>query len=647
MARARGTVARVVTLGLLGLLGAASGASAAADGFYDLTVWGPIGVALLALAFGLVLALGARPRLLPALAVGGLAGLWAWSLLSTTWAESQEQALVVAGRFALYAAFTAAVLMLLRRPADRWIPLAFAATGILGVALYVLLHMLDGGADLFFGGRLRDPLGYVNGQAGYFLLGFWPFVALAEQSRSKLLAGVGAASALVLGALLMLSQTRGVIPSLLVSTVVMLLVVPGRARRVWVLAAVGIGLFAISGALLDVYRELPDKTGTADPQRVKEAARAVLPAALVVGAGWTAAQFLFSAVAGTGAAVGRTLLRAEAALAVVAVLLVAVAASAALGDPVDRVDREYDDFVNLRVDTRSDTRFLSGGGYRYDYWRVAWREFKDQPLRGLGGGNYDRFYFLKRRTNEDIQQPHSLPLQVLAELGIVGALFLLAFVGAVAAGLWRTARRGLESPYRRALAVAGGGAFVAWLMHTSLDWLHNLPGVTGVALCAAATLLAPWSRRGAPRGLATSRIVVVVLVAAAALVAADSLGRLALADKYRIDGRSALRSDPIEALRLANRSLAFESESLPALYIKSAAYARLNRYRKARASLREARRLEPHDPLPWFLLGDLAARRGRLRLAKRYYRRASELDPKNDLIKGFAKDPGSALSAKR
>ena len=96
----------------------------------------------------------------------------------------------------------AALLLLMRSRRDRWLPLAFAAAGVLVVGLYVVVHMADGsGTSLFFGGRLRDPLGYVNGQAGYFLLGFWPAVALAEQNRSKLLAGLGAASAVVLGSL--------------------------------------------------------------------------------------------------------------------------------------------------------------------------------------------------------------------------------------------------------------------------------------------------------------------------------------------------------------------------------------------------------------------------------------------------------------
>ena len=84
----------------------------------------------------------------------------------------------------------------------------------------------------------------------------------------------------------------------------------------------------------------------------------------------------------------------------------------AVGNPVDKLEQQYDDFVNLRVDQSDSTRFLSGGGYRYDYWRVAWLEFKDAPLRGQGAGNYDDLYFIERRTSEDIRQPHSLPLQV-------------------------------------------------------------------------------------------------------------------------------------------------------------------------------------------------------------------------------------------
>jgi len=628
-------------MAILALLGFGAGVSAIADGFYDLTVWGPITVGMAALALAAAAVTTARPRLVPLLALAGLTGLWLWSWLSVSWSESADQALVTAGRWALYAAMLAALLLLARTERERWLPLIFATIGVMVVAGWVVVQMLGGDVEaLFFAGRLRDPLGYVNGQAGYFLLGFWPCVALAEQGGSKVLAGLGAGCALVLGALLVLSQTRGVLPATAASGLVVLLLVPGRARRIWALAVIGLGLVAISAPLLDVYQNIP-KGQQADPELVKVAARRILLAAGAVGVAWGVAQAVLDRVTAGGSPAAAWIRRGERFLAAAVVAIALLAAVVAVGDPVDKVRQQYDDFVNLRVGDSHSTRFLSGGGYRYDYWRVAWLEFKDAPLRGQGAGNYDDLYFRERRTSEDIRQPHSLPMQTLAELGLVGMLFLCLFAGAVLAGLWRQSRRALELPERRVVAVAAGGAFVAWLAHTSVDWLHNIPGVTGVALCAAVALVAPWTRRRSTSR--SARIITVALVAVAAVAAADSVGRLAYAETERIDARESLNSDPVEALRLSNESLAFNDKSVPARYLKAAAYARLGRYRDARQGLLDAIKVEPRDHLTWALLGDLSARRGKFREARRYYRHSLELNPRNDAVRDLAKNPRSAL----
>jgi tetratricopeptide (TPR) repeat protein len=408
-----------------------------------------------------------------------------------------------------------------------------------------------------------------------------------------------------------------------------------------VLVAVGLGLQAILQPLLDVFRDSEGKLAP-DPALVEDAARFTLLAAGVVGAGWATVLAVVEGIARTGPSVRAALRRGEAVLAGAVIVLVLLGATVALGDATDEVREQYDNFVDLELNERTDTRFLSGGGNRYDYWRVAWLEFEDAPLRGQGAGNYDRLYFAERRTSEDIRQPHSLPLQVLAELGLVGALALLAFIGAVLAGLWSQARAARDSAAARLVAVAAGGAFLAWLTHTSVDWLHNLPGVTGIALCAAAALVAPWSRGTRSPRITGARIVAVVAVCLAVVAAAYSVGRLAVADQYRIDARDHLRSDPVEALRLANQSLAFNDDALPALYVKSAAYARLGRYRAARAALLEATRLEPHDHVPWALLGDLAVRRGDFAAARRYYRRASMLNPRSKPIRALARNPRAA-----
>jgi O-Antigen ligase/Tetratricopeptide repeat len=635
---------RAVRAVLLAILGAGSGVSVLLGGLYNLTVWGPIAAGVLALALALVVTGAGPPRVMPTVALGSLTFLWLFSWLSSIWAESSDQALNYAGRWAFYAAVLLSLLLLMRRREERWIPLAFATAGVVGVGLYIVVRMGFGeAAGMFFGGRLRDPLGYVNGQAGYFLLGFWPCVALAEQARYKVFAGLGAAGALVLGSLMMLSQTRGVIPGLAFSGLIVFAFVPGRARRVLVLAGIGLALAAIGSPVLDVYNQGALR---ADPEKVASAGKAILLAALLLAFVWWFVGFVMGGIAGAaGAPQRRALVWAERALAAVGVVIAVIGLIAIVGNPFHRISKEYDDFVNLKVDNAPmNTRFLSGGGYRYDYWRIAWKEFKQEPLRGVGAGSYDVDYFVDRRTNEDIRQPHSLPMQLLAELGIPGLLALLAFVGAVFAGLWRASRRGVTSLGRRVAAVAAGGAFAAWLAHTSVDWLHLLPGVTGIALCAAAGLLAPWSRQSPGRALATGRILAVVLTAVAVLAAADLAGRLAVAEHYRLQSRDALNTDPVHALRLANDSLALNGDSLPAMYTKSAAYARLGRYNAARATLLQATRTEPHNSQPWGLLGDLAVRRGAYRIAKIDYSKAARLNPNDGTLPALAKDPRSVLS---
>ena len=177
-----------MTIALLALLGLGSGVSAIADGFYDLTVWGPDHGGVLALALaGAAAVTWAKPRLVPALAVGGLVGAVALVLaLGVAGRSPRTRRSSPPGAGRSTRRCSPPCCCSCARERDRWLPLAFATAGVILVAGYVLLRMLDGDVEaLFFGGRLRDPLGYVNGQAGYFLLGFWPCVALAEQDAQQ------------------------------------------------------------------------------------------------------------------------------------------------------------------------------------------------------------------------------------------------------------------------------------------------------------------------------------------------------------------------------------------------------------------------------------------------------------------------------
>ena len=67
------------------------------------------------------------------------------------------------------------------------------------------------------------------------------------------------------------------------------------------------------------------------------------------------------------------------------------------------------------------TRLATLQSNRYAYWRVALRAFGDEPLRGVGAGGWAVYWLRYRTITEFAQDAHSLPLQTLAELGVVGA----------------------------------------------------------------------------------------------------------------------------------------------------------------------------------------------------------------------------------
>ncbi len=86
---------------------------------------------------------------------------------------------------------------------------------------------------------------------------------------------------------------------------------------------------------------------------------------------------------------------------------------------------------------------------RYRYWEVALDIFADHPLGGAGSGGF-AVEWLKRPDRPDAaRDAHSLYLETAAELGVVGVLLLVLFLGGVAAAgvrLWRIDPRAAAGP---------------------------------------------------------------------------------------------------------------------------------------------------------------------------------------------------------
>ncbi len=295
-----------------------------------------------------------------------------------------------------------------------------------------------------------------------------------------------------------------------------------------------------------------------------------------------------------------------------------------------------------------------------------WRE---HPTLGVGAGNYPRSYYQRRATTEDIEQPHSVELQTLSELGIVGALLLAGFIGGHRLGSSAHARsRGARSPLARALMVGAVGALVAWLVQTSVDWMHLLPGLTAIALVGAAVLIRPRPRAGtgaeAParrRSSSTAAVApersglqralaskpALALGASAVMVtlvlAGASLSRQGLADLYRERAQQELAAHPAAALVDANRSLGIDADAMETYYVKAAALARFDQAAAAEATLRQALAHEPENFVTWTLLGDIAVREHRPRTAGHDYVRAHQLNPRDPTLIELSADPAAAL----
>jgi UDP-GlcNAc:undecaprenyl-phosphate GlcNAc-1-phosphate transferase len=612
-------------------------ASPFAFGYYDASIWVPVGLGLLGVATaGLI----ARPVRLPAPAVlllGSITAIGVWALLSALWADSVQQAVVEGNRWLAYSALLAVLLVLVRQEQTLLVLLGTLAAGMGVVGIVVLVRMLGSGApDLVLGGRLNEPLGYINGLASFMLLGAWLCVGMSER-RQPALAALGAAGATLLGGLAILSQSRGVALAAAISVIVVLVLMPGRIRRGWALVVIGAAIASAAPALLDVYETSIGGPPSADVMHT--AAERLAVAALAAGAIWGVALRVLGAVPAT-----RSACRAGGGMLLAGVAVALVIGLASAGRIADTLHRQYDAFVHLSIEPRSTgapvetSRLVSGAGNRYDYWRVAWDAWRSDPVAGVGAGNYDIPYFRNRTTTEDVRQPHSIELQLASELGLVGiCLLALALVG-IGWGAWRARRVS-------GTAAACVGVVVAWLVHASVDWIHLLPGVTAVALVAAAALVyggeQPPTRSSDRR---RGRAIAAVVAATVVVISAVSLTRQALTERYQDRARAALAADPARAIQEADRALRLDPDAIGAYYVKSAALARFNEAAAAQGALEAALRRDPSDFVTWALLGDLAVRAGQLQEARSRYERALALNPLDPSLKALAADPRTALS---
>ncbi len=637
------------------LVAAVLACSPLAFGYYDFTSWVPLGIGAVVLV--VVLAFGPPPRItgFARVAMIGLGLLLLLSFASLLWAESRDSAWTSANQIAVYAVIFTIGLLAIRRLATARMVLMILGLPALISSLVLAVEFATGGGGALLQGRLQSPMGYINGTAGLLVMGIWPWFGLAEAAKTKLAGSAAIAAAAMIAATAMLTQSRAIVLATVAAIVLVLVAAPGRTRRGVNLLIVLAAVAATAHWTLEVYSSTgPSQSRDPIAASIQQAGLALLGAALIAFAlKWficTAMERLPEATRGrVSRGTGRVLLAGT--LAAVAVGVVA---------EHHRITAQWHDFTELKAESSAGNRFLAlGGGYRYDLWRIALDEFRADPFGGVGAGNYADQYYLRREQLQDVTVPHSLELQMLAELGLGGAIGLMLFlVPILGAGIIprRTTLTGRDPATR----IAALGLFTAWLAATSVDWLYDIPGLTGMAMLAAAVLVVPapydTTTASAPATADTGRdrspppargrtrpqqAALVASLGALALVAA-SLGRQYVAALYSDSGQSLVSGRPLAALQKLRKAEQLDPWSMQTQYAVASAYAHLNDYGAARAALLHAERLEPENYVPPALLGDIATRAGDLRTALAAYRRAARLDPLEPALQAAVRSAAAA-----
>jgi cytochrome c-type biogenesis protein CcmH/NrfG len=645
---ARHTRHQTIQHALTAAVAAASVAIALADGGYyqsgfaisSLVCWA---IVLAGLAAGfLPRAEPPRPALVAGLALAGLAGLTA---LSMAWAADQGAAFDDAIRVLAYLGLFA-VVVLATRSGESGIWLRGLAIGTTVVAALALLARLEPSllghperelaAEVpAVADRLSWPIGYWNGLAALLAVsvGLLVWLGASAVTRAGRAVAIGALPLPVLG--LYATTSRGGMIAAGVAVAVLVIAGPRRLR----LSLSGVIGLGVGGALVAVASgrdALFDQPGTDLAASQGDEVLAMLIGALLIAAAlryWLDPRLERA----RGPALGR---RAWMWIGIGAAV-VAIAAIV-VWDPGER----WEEFKRppTLADTANERDVLSRGGSsgRWQFWSAAYDAFETEPLRGIGAGGYPDWWNQHGSLGVDTGNAHSLAMDTIAELGLVGIAAVLAFFAVIAViGVGRVrADRRADGAAAAALAL-----FAAALVGVAADWTWDLPAVFAPAVVAAGLLTGPGTlpaeiERTPIRGEARSRrrFAAGVAVLAFAWIALCASGVLVAARYELTASENALEEgDFTTAAEQANNAADLEPWAAEPRRQLAQVMLAAGNYPEAEKAIDEAIDRAEDDPELWLIAaqiqlaaGDRPAAAVGVAVAKELAPRAPELQPDID-----------------
>jgi len=549
--------------------------------------------------------------------VGLLAGFAVWCGITLLWSVAPDRTWAELNRGVAY---TLVVVLAIAAGSSAPRAIERVAFGWLSVAVACALYALGGkvipGVQLLgvdfdhtaIASRLREPLQYWNALALVCVLA--APIALRASTDATRRTGVRVAALCALFVLLLclgMTYSRGGLLALGSAIVVMTLLGGQRLRG---LAVFGATIVSLIPPLALAFSRPPLK-GIRIPLDERTPDGIVLGMViagsllgLLIGA-WGLLR-LEERASWTDEST-RYVWRGLAATAGVLALLVLFAIATSKGGPARFFDDAWHEFTKTSQDKDSDpTRIISSNsGNRWVWWQEAAGAWSDKPLQGWGAGSFPVTHLMYRRVDLDVQQPHSVPLQFLAETGIVGTLLGFGALGFLLfAALARI--RGMAAGREREIAVALFAGAVAWLVHGFVDFDWDIPGVTIPALLFLGVLVAIPVRREQREPIASER-----------------------RDGGPVAPRAAVLALACVVLGLVIVSAALpgwaDSKTSAALAVTTQAAE--PELQDAAAGAEAAARLDPTAVRPLLAAADLAQNRGRLLDARRYLLDAVDRQP--------------------
>lgn len=577
--------------------------------------------------FGVLLVRGNRalPRGPVLLVAAALAALAAVTGLSMLWTESVGRSYDEMARVLLYLGVFLGVAGVAAGGQRRRDQVLEALT--LGMSLVVLLAVLSRlESGLFpaqplaqlgpeFRPRLAYPLGYWNAVGSFVAMTIMLLLhASCRADRPRAYRAAATAFLPVAGLALYMTLSRGALISTAVAGLLLLWTIP---RRLSALGSALIGALGAGVLVLLVRTAGTLNEGLLDQAAARSEGHRVLAALLAVSAIGYVTRLLAERWPLPRPPAG--VLPQGRKLVVAAGVIVLAATAVAAPKLADRAAEFREPVVAAGTGTTPDgvERRLSSGSAngRYQFWEASWEAWKSNPVEGRGAGTWEFWWRRNASIDSPTRDSHSIFFDVLAELGTLGVLALVATLGSA---LWfcATAVRRAGGEPRAGLA-AGAAASTAWLIGALTDWSWEIPALTVpfFVLIALATTArrdqganrapAKESHRARPGmvgGLALAAWIVVI-VQAVGLGSAWSLDR---SEHAVADGNLRAAEDAAEQARM------FRPWSSEPWMQLAFVRVRIAPGPGAIAAAREAVEREPTNWRTWLTLARVQARSGRL-----------------------------------